>query len=59
MALKPPNPGSERVERHSISPPTMGQSLDKVSFLVRPESRIVENQLSRNNVTLSRGRRMG
>ena len=55
MALKPLNPGSERVELHSISPLTIGVFLGKVSHLAGLESRIVENQLARDNVTLIRG----
>ena len=39
----------------SVSPPTMGELLDKVGNLVYLESQIVENQLGRNNITLFRG----
>jgi NAD(P) transhydrogenase len=39
----------------SVSPPTMGELLDKVSHQVALESQIIENQLARNGITLIRG----
>lgn len=55
LALRPVTRSSERQEYRLAAPPTMGELLDKVGDLVDLESRIVENQLSRNNVSLIRG----
>ncbi|MGE0474522.1 MAG: Si-specific NAD(P)(+) transhydrogenase [Nitrospirales bacterium] len=55
LSLRPPQRGREPSGHRSYSPPTMGELLDKVSYLVGLESQIVENQLARNNITLIRG----
>jgi NAD(P) transhydrogenase len=45
----------ERPGSRAISPPTMGELLDKVNHLISLESQIVENQLGRNGITLIHG----
>jgi len=55
LSLKASRRGREPADFQSVSPPTMGELLDKVSHLVAMESQIVENQLGRNNITLIHG----
>lgn len=55
LSLKASNRDKESPSFQSLSPPTMGELLDKVGHMVSLESQIIENQLSRNNITLIRG----
>lgn len=55
LSLSPPPRSGIRHEHRSLPPPTMGELLDKVSYLVGLESQIVENQLERNNVCVISG----
>ena len=55
LALKASRRDREPAGFQSVSPPSMGELLDKVGHLVAMESQIVENQLGRNNITLIRG----
>ncbi|MGD9851803.1 MAG: Si-specific NAD(P)(+) transhydrogenase [Nitrospirales bacterium] len=55
LSLRPSQRAREISGYPPDSPPTMGELLDKVSYLVGLESQIVENQLARNNITLIRG----
>ena len=55
LALKASHRNTIGPGLQSVSPPTMGELLDKVSHLVGLESQIVESQLGRNNITLIRG----
>lgn len=55
LSLKASNRDKESPSFQSFSPPTMGELLDKVGHMVSLESQIIQNQLSRNNITLIRG----
>lgn len=55
LSLRRGHRDRERSGSRAISPPTMGELLDKVSQLISLESQIVENQLGRNGITLIRG----
>lgn len=55
LSLKASNRDKESPSFQSVSPPTMGELLDKVGHMVSLESQIIENQLGRNNITLIRG----
>ena len=55
LSLKHPSRSREHSCVSSLSPPTMGELLDKVSHMVGLESQIVENQLGRNNIIVFRG----
>ena len=55
LSLKLSNRGRVQSSYPSMSPPTMGELLDKVSLQVALESQIIEKQLARNGITLIRG----
>jgi NAD(P) transhydrogenase len=55
LSLKLSNRGRVQSSYPSMSPPTMGELLDKVSLQVALESQIIEKQLARNGITQIRG----